>query len=105
MHSLLSRDRRKPTMTLDEVLPRLFPAGYVIERGPHGTMSGGGESDGSGPVALIGITEGTPLGNEGALMLAAHVLAIVAKGDRLPIVVLVDTSSQNMSRRDELLGL
>ena len=92
-------------MTLDEVLSRLFPAGHAIERGPHGIVSGKGQSDGAAPVALIGIIEGTPLGNEGALALAAHVLAIAAKDDRLPIVVLVDTSSQNMSRRDELLGL
>jgi malonate decarboxylase gamma subunit len=37
--------------------------------------------------------------------LAGHVLAAVEAGDRVPIVVLVDTASQNMARRDELLGL
>ena len=36
---------------------------------------------------------------------AGHVLAAVEAGGRAPIVVLVDTSSQNMARRDELLGL
>ena len=92
-------------MTLDEVLSDLFPAGCTIEREPHGIVSGKGQLNGARQVALIGIIDGTPLGNEGALALAAHVLAIVAKPDRLPIVVLVDTSSQNMSRRDELLGL
>ena len=92
-------------MTLDEVLAGLFPAGHTIEREPHGIVSGTARLDGVGQVALIGIVDGTPLGNEGALALAAHVLAIVERGDRWPIVALVDTSSQNMSRRDELLGL
>jgi malonate decarboxylase gamma subunit len=92
-------------MTLDEVLAGLFPAGHTIERGPHGTVRGTGRLDGIGDVALVGIVDGTPLGVDGALLLAAHVLAVVDRGGGLPIVVLVDTSSQNMSRRDELLGL
>jgi len=37
--------------------------------------------------------------------LAGHVLAAVEASARVPIVVLVDTASQNMARRDELLGL
>jgi malonate decarboxylase gamma subunit len=46
-----------------------------------------------------------PLGVDGAILLAGHVLAAVEAGRRAPIVVLVDTASQNMARRDELLGL
>jgi malonate decarboxylase gamma subunit len=92
-------------MTLDEVLAGLFPAGHAIERGPHGTVRGTGRLDGIGDVALVGIVDGTPLGIDGALTLAAQVLGVVERGGGLPIVVLVDTSSQNMSRRDELLGL
>jgi malonate decarboxylase gamma subunit len=92
-------------MTLDEVLAGLFPAGHTIERGPHGTVRGTGRLDGIGAVALIGIVDSTPLGIDAALILAAQVLAVVDRGGGLPIVVLVDTSSQNMSRRDELLGL
>jgi malonate decarboxylase gamma subunit len=61
--------------------------------------------DGQGDVAVIGVVDGTPLGVEGAILLAGHVLAAVEAGGRAPIVVLVDTSSQNMARRDELLGL
>jgi malonate decarboxylase gamma subunit len=92
-------------MTLDEVLAGLFPAGHTIDRGPYGTVRGTGGLDGIGDVALVGIVDGTPLGIDGALALAAHVLAVVERGGGLPIVMLVDTSSQNMSRRDELLGL
>jgi malonate decarboxylase gamma subunit len=92
-------------MTLDEVMAGLFPAGHTIERGLYGTVHGTGRLDGIGDVALVGIVDGTPLGIDGALILAAHVLAAVERGGGLPIVVLVDTSSQNMSRREELLGL
>jgi malonate decarboxylase gamma subunit len=102
---LLYRDRREPIMTLDEVLTALFPGGHSIERGPYGAFSGTGRVDNIGEVAVIGISDGTPLGIEGALALAGYVLTIVEKGGGLPIVVLTDTSSQNMARRDELLGL
>lgn len=86
-------------------LPGLFPAGHMIERGPHGIVNGKARLESIGEVVLVEIVDGTPLGIEGALALAGHVLAVVARGESLPIVVLVDTSSQNMSRRDELLGL
>lgn len=92
-------------MTLDELLAGLFPAGASVQRGPHGTASGTGRLEGGKEVAVVGVVDGTPLGIDGALILAGHVLDIVAKGGETPIVVLVDTSSQNMARRDELLGL
>jgi malonate decarboxylase gamma subunit len=94
-----------PIMTLDEVLTSLFPSGHHVERGPSGTLHGSAKVDGQGDVAVIGVVDGTPLGVEGAILLAGHVLAAVEAGGRAPIVVLVDTSSQNMARRDELLGL
>ena len=92
-------------MTLDEVLASLFPSGHQVERGPSGTLHGSAKVDGQGDVAVIGVVDGTPLGVDGAILLAGHVLAAVEAGGRAPIVVLVDTSSQNMARRDELLGL
>src|SRR5580658_10866444 len=94
-----------PIMTLDEVLASLFPSGHQVERGPSGTLHGSAKVDGQGDVTVIGIVDGTPLGVDGAILLAGHVLAAVEAGGRAPIVVLVDTSSQNMARRDELLGL
>jgi malonate decarboxylase gamma subunit len=92
-------------MTLDEVLASLFPSGHSVERGPSGTLHGAAKVDGQGEVMVIGVVEGTPLGVDGAILLASHVLAAVEAGGRTPIVVLVDTASQNMARRDELLGL
>jgi len=92
-------------MTLDNVLSALFPLGYQIERGPSGTLHGTTRIEGHDKVTVVGISGGTPLGVDGAILLARHVLAAVQAEDRAPIVVLVDTASQNLARRDELLGL
>ena len=89
-------------MRLDEVLASLFPSGHAIERGPSGTLHGTAKVEGQGEVTIVGIAGGTPLGVDGTILLAGHVLAAVEAGGRAPIVVLVDTSSQNMARRDEL---
>src|SRR5262249_59978044 len=90
---------------LDEVLSSLFPSGHQVERGPSATLHGSADVEGRGKVTVVGIVDGTPLGVDSAIRLAAHVLAAVEAGDRTPIVVLLDTASQNMARRDELLGL
>jgi malonate decarboxylase gamma subunit len=92
-------------MTLDEVRASLFPSGHTVKRGPSGTLHGTAKVDGQGEVTVVGIAGGTPLGVDGAILLAGHVLAAVEAGSRAPIVVLIDTASQNMARRDELLGL
>lgn len=92
-------------MTLDEVVDSLFPANYEVVRGPSGTLHGTATVEGQGKVTVVGIAGGTPLGVDGAILLSGHVLAAVKAGGREPIVVLIDTSSQNMARRDELMGL
>jgi malonate decarboxylase gamma subunit len=92
-------------MTLDEVLAGLFPTGHDVKAGLYGTVSGTGRVEGFAVADVIGITAGTPLGIEGALVLAGHVLDVAAKENNGTLIVLVDTSSQNMARRDELLGL
>jgi malonate decarboxylase gamma subunit len=95
----------EPIMTLDEVLASLFPSGHRVETGPSGTLHGTAKVDGQGEVTVIGIADRTPLGVDGAILLAGHVLATIEASRREPIIVLVDTASQNMARRDELLGL
>lgn len=92
-------------MTLDDVLASLFPSSHTVESGPSGTLHGIAKVEGQGEVTVVGIAGGTPLGVDGAIVLAGHVLAAVEAGSRASIIVLVDTSSQNMARRDELLGL
>jgi len=91
-------------MTLDDILASLFPNGSKIET--TGAMIAGQASlpDGD-PVHVLGITQGQPLGVDEAIVLARQIIEIVKSGDRTPILILVDSSSQRMSKRDELLGL
>lgn len=91
-------------MTLDDILAGLFPNGSKIETtgvliAGHAILPDGG------PIHVLGITEGQPLGVDEAIVLARKIIEIVKSGDRAPILVLVDSASQRMSKRDELLGL
>ncbi|AWB25857.1 biotin-independent malonate decarboxylase subunit gamma [Methylobacterium currus] len=90
-------------MTLAEILSSLFPEGHAVTAA-DGLVSGEGPFRG-GRLAVIGIDGDTPLGVEGACRLAGHVLAVMRRGERTPILVAIDSDSQRMSRRDELLGL
>jgi malonate decarboxylase gamma subunit len=91
-------------MTLAEVLASLFPAGHDIVQ-DHGLLFGSGPLKDGGRVTVIGVSDRTPLGVDEALRLAGHVLAVLEQGDDGPILVLIDSDSQRMSKRDELLGL
>ncbi len=90
-------------MTLAEILASLFPEGHDVAVA-NGLVAGSGPFEG-GRLRVIGVDGDTPLGVEGALDLAGHVLDAVRAGDKAPILVAVDSDSQRMSRRDELLGL
>ena len=92
-------------MTLDELLPALFPAGHHVESGPHDIAAGTGRLGDGGEAVVLGITGGAPLGIDTAIVLASHVLDVARREDAVPLVLLVDTASQLMARRDELLGL
>jgi malonate decarboxylase gamma subunit len=90
-------------MALDDLLASLFPDGHDVAV-TDGIVSGSGRL-GAARTTVIGVDVGTPLGVEGALALAGAVLDAVDRGDRAPIVVLIDSGSQRMRRRDEMLGL
>jgi malonate decarboxylase gamma subunit len=91
-------------MTIDKVLASLFPNGHevVVERG---LISGRGPLADGGSIAIIGVEGRTPVGVEEAALLSGHVLDVIRSGDNEPILVLIDSDSQRMSKRDELLGL
>jgi malonate decarboxylase gamma subunit len=91
-------------VTLDEVLASLFPEGHGVQRGPFNTVHGTGRCAGQ-DIAIAGVTDGVPIGIDNALLLAQNLLSIIENGGSTPILVLVDASIQNMTRRDELLGL
>jgi malonate decarboxylase gamma subunit len=92
-------------MTLDETLTALFGNGFTVDARPDGVLLGEARLLNTHSIALIGAVQGMPLGIEGALTLAHRVLTLVRAGQRQPILVLIDSDSQRMSRRDELLGL
>lgn len=91
-------------MTLDKILASLFPNGHevVLERG---LMSGRGPLPHGGTIAVIGVDGRTPVGIEEAVLLSGYVLDVIKRGRNDPILVLIDSDSQRMSKRDELLGL
>jgi malonate decarboxylase gamma subunit len=89
-------------MTHAEILASLFPAGHVVTVG-GGRIHGHGPLGDGGEIQVLGIADGAPLGIEDAAFLSGEILADPA--DRRPILLMVDSGSQRMSRRDELLGI
>ncbi len=87
-------------MTLDDILASLFPQGHDVKK-DGGLLFGTGALK-SGRALVIGVADRTPVGVDDAIRLSRHVLDSVAAG---PILVIVDSDSQRMSKRDELLGL
>ncbi len=95
---------RRDSLTLDAVLASLFPGGHAVTLA-DGLVTGTAPLPGGGHAEVIGVAGRTPLGIEGALALAGHVLDALERGGTGPILVLIDSDSQRMSRRDETLGL
>src|SRR6266404_4379907 len=93
-----------PAMTLDDLLASLFPEGHDV-RNDNGVLLGSGALRAGGRAVVIGIADRTAVGVDEAIRLSRHVLNAMERGGTGPILVLVDSDSQRMSKRDELLGL
>jgi malonate decarboxylase gamma subunit len=91
------------TRHADPGLDALFPAGHAVYA--QGGILRGVARGPEGDVAVLGSVGGAELGVEGALALAAEVLRTVREHPGRPVLALVDSRGQRMSRRDELLGL
>jgi malonate decarboxylase gamma subunit len=87
----------------DQLLGQLFPGGHAVRR-EGDLLSGTGRWSG-GEIAVIGLCDGVEVGVELALRLAAEVLGAVRDHPGRPILTLVDSRGQRMSKRDEVLGL
>ena len=92
-------------MTLAELLDALFPAGHDTRVEAEGILAGTARYGEGKTAAVLGVVDQTPLGVDGALALAGHVLQVMHASPGQPIVVLLDGLSQRMRRRDEMLGL
>ena len=90
-------------MQIDSLLDALFPEGQAVQFA-DAVLSGSGRTAGTS-VAVIGTAEAVPMGVEIALRIAGEILRVVREHPGQPIVLLVDTSGQRLSRRDELLGI
>jgi malonate decarboxylase gamma subunit len=90
-------------MTIDALLEALSPDGHTVtcERG----ILSGFAATGRGEIAVVGTTDHLAMGCEDALRLASFVLGVVEDRPGIPILMLVDTQGQRLSKREELLGI
>ncbi|WP_448033034.1 biotin-independent malonate decarboxylase subunit gamma [Bradyrhizobium liaoningense] len=90
-------------MTLDDILASLFPDGHEIKN-DKGVVLGSAALRRGDKMLVLGVADRTALGVDEAIRLSGYLLASIGR-DSGPILVLVDSDSQRMSKRDELLGL
>ncbi len=90
-------------MTLQEILPELFPAGHEITTSGN-IISGTGETA-SGTVRIIGTTNNALIGINELIDLSKLFLDVMKNNPGQPILMLVDNNGQRMALEDELLGL
>ena len=72
---------------------------------PDGVIGGAMRTKAGEAIAMIGLVNGAPLGVAACATLSREVATITAQAPGRPILILVDTIGQKMSRSDELLGL
>ena len=87
---------------LEHICKRIFPQGHHISINED--MVTGCATTSVGVVAIIGTTNQAAIGVEIAFKLADKVLEIIKNNPKQPIIILVDTQGQKLSKKDELLG-
>jgi malonate decarboxylase gamma subunit len=90
-------------MMLTEILETLFPTGHTVKVANQ--VITGEAHTAQGPVAVLGTTDAAAIDHAMALALSAFVLDTVEQHPGRPLVFLVDTSGQALSRQQELLCL
>ncbi|OZI30812.1 biotin-independent malonate decarboxylase subunit gamma [Bordetella genomosp. 10] len=91
-------------MALADILKSIFPEGHTLKEN-GGLVFGEGKRLQGSAVHILGVVHDTPLGIEDTAALAARVLEIARETGDAPILFVIDSNSQRMSRHDELLGL
>ena len=92
-------DARTAVLTLCDAL---FPGGHDVRA--EGLLVWGSGRTADSQVAVIGTRDHAAIGVDLAYALAGEVLRVVREHPGRPILMLVDTQGQQLSRRDELLG-
>jgi malonate decarboxylase gamma subunit len=90
-------------MKIESLLTELFPDGHSVTIN-YGLLSGTGKTD-QGEVSVIGTSEGLAIDSGHALQLSCYVLSVVRDNPGMPILLLVDTQGQRLSKTEELFGL
>jgi len=90
-------------MSLNDILDALFPAGHTVAVANQ--VITGEATIAQGTVAVLGTTDAAAIDHAMALALSAFVLDTVERHPGRPLVFLVDTSGQALSRSQELLCL
>lgn len=90
-------------MKLSQILDSLFPSGHAVRL--DGSVLTGDAVTAHGPVAVLGTTDAAAIDHRMALALSGFVLDTIERHPGRPLVFLVDTSGQALSRGQELLCL
>ena len=90
-------------MKLNDILVALFPAGHTVTVANQ-VITGVAQMT-QGPVAVLGTTDAAAIDHAMALALSGTILDTIEQHPGRPLVFLVDTSGQALSRSQELLCL
>ena len=90
-------------MSLNDILDGLFPAGHTVKVANQ--VITGQAQTAQGPVAVLGTTDAAAIDHAMALALSGFILDTIEQHPGRPLVFLVDTSGQALSRSQELLCL
>ncbi|MGM4914405.1 biotin-independent malonate decarboxylase subunit gamma [Rhizobium sp. 768_B6_N1_8] len=89
-------------MQLADILASLFPHGHSIKT-DHGLLYGSALLSDGQQALVVGVSDRAAVGVDQASLLSRHILD--DHSGTGPILVIVNSDSQMMSKRDELLGL
>lgn len=90
-------------MKTEQVLNALFPDQLQYEI--DGFFIKGQANTTQGHVRIIGTVNAAPINQEIAIKLADEILDVIRLGQKTPVIFIVDTQGQALSRADELLCL
>lgn len=90
-------------MNLNDILDALFPAGHAVA--VTNQVITGQAQTAQGTVAVLGTTDAAAIDHAMALALSGFILDTIERHPGRPLVFLVDTSGQALSRSQELLCL
>ena len=90
-------------MSLNDILDALFPAGHTVKVANQ--VITGVASTAQGTVAVLGTTDAAAIDHAMALALSGAILDTLEQHPGRPLVFLVDTCGQALSRSQELLCL